>query len=354
MLCQSLVKESQRIGIEKKSPTAPFWYFGVADSTSGMKTYSCFVTNAYPSVGNFERFYIKDLQVVGHWKGIRCNSCSRLQVIQKRAVPRLWWKAHKLAGGYSPVIMANSDSNGIECNKFFENGGDTFERRAVDGNLNNCNDASGNHHLMDGTLHKENNLIYGKPKKIIVFGGDGFCGWPTSLFLSEIGHEVLIVDNLSRRNIDNELEAGSLTPIRPPTERIEAWKQVSGRQLGFERLDIANEYERLLQLLLREKPDAVIHFAEQRAAPYSMKGSAQKRYTVHNNVNASHNLLCAIVESNLDIHLVHLGTMGVYGYGTSGGEIPEGYIDVVLPSGQVSNILHPCYPVSLKNMLDIL
>jgi UDP-sulfoquinovose synthase len=75
----------------------------------------------------------------------------------------------------------------------------------------------------------------------------------------------------------------------------------------------------------------VVHFAEQRAAPYSQKGARQKRYTVDNNVSGSNNLMVAIIESDLDIHVVHLGTMGVYGYGTSGGEIPEGYIDVILP-----------------------
>jgi len=90
-----------------------------------------------------------------------------------------------------------------------------------------------------------------------------------------------------------------------------------------------------------------VHFAEQRAAPYSQKGAKQKRYTIDNNVSGTNNLLVAIVESGLDTHVVHLGTMGVYGYGTSGGEIPEGYIDVILPGGRPSTILHPAYPGSL-------
>ncbi len=90
-----------------------------------------------------------------------------------------------------------------------------------------------------------------------------------------------------------------------------------------------------------------MHFAEQRAAPYSQKGAKQKRYTIDNNVSGTNNLLVAIVESGLDTHVVHLGTMGVYGYGTSGGEIPEGYIDVILPGGRPSTILHPAYPGSL-------
>ncbi|KAK4527671.1 hypothetical protein GAYE_SCF42G5596 [Galdieria yellowstonensis] len=287
-------------------------------------------------MGIVERLYSKELQSVVGTKNKRCNSCVLHQrLVQKKAVVRhnSWCrKRNNSSCVFYLVWMAqHMESNGI----------DKYSKEGDGSSLNTSRGDSSE------LIQRETNLKYGKPKKIVVCGGDGFCGWPTSLFLSEIGHQVLIVDNLSRRNIDNELEAGSLTPICPISERIDAWKQVSGNEMKFERLDIANEYDRLLQLLWREKPDAIVHFAEQRAAPYSMKGSAQKRYTVNNNVNATHNLLCAIVESNLDIHLVHLGTMGVYGYGTSGGEIPEGYIDVVLPGGQVSNILHPSYPGSV-------
>lgn len=171
-------------------------------------------------------------------------------------------------------------------------------------------------------------------KKVIVLGGDGFVGWPTALHLSEKGHEVIIVDNLSRRNIDNELECESLTPIQPMNTRIKAWKEVSGKTIRFVRLDVALEYEELVDLFITEKPTTVIHFAEQRAAPYSMKSSKHKRYTVNNNVNATNNVLCAIIDSRLDIHLVHLGTMGVYGYNTVGIKIPEGYLQVDIPVKQ--------------------
>jgi UDP-sulfoquinovose synthase len=164
--------------------------------------------------------------------------------------------------------------------------------------------------------------------RVLVLGGDGFCGWPTSLHLSAAGFDVTIVDNLSRRNIDNELEVSSLTPIRPMGERIDAWKAVSGRDIRFVNLDIADNYHRLLTLIRETEPAALVHFAEQRAAPYSMKSSFHKRYTVSNNVNATHNVLAAIVESGLDVHVVHLGTMGVYGYGTAGMKIPEGYLKV--------------------------
>ncbi|KAI2494764.1 GDP-mannose 4-6 dehydratase [Fragilaria crotonensis] len=184
-------------------------------------------------------------------------------------------------------------------------------------------------------------------KKVIVLGGDGFCGWPTSLYLSDKGHDVIIVDNLSRRNIDIELGCDSLTPIRSPEVRCQAWKEVSGKEIKFVNLDVAKEYDLLVNLIKTEKPDTIVHFAEQRAAPYSMKNSKTKRYTIDNNVSGSNNLCCAVVDSDLDVHIVHLGTMGVYGYGTSGGEIPEGYIDVILPGGREANILHPAYPGSV-------
>ena len=143
---------------------------------------------------------------------------------------------------------------------------------------------------------------------VIIFGGDGFCGWPTSLGLSEGGYDVCIVDNLSRRKIDVELECESLTPIRPIGKRIEAWREITGKSIRFEYIDVSEHYHRILTLLKELKPIAVVHFAEQRAAPYSMKSPYHKRYTVNNNLNATHNILCAIVESGLDIHLVHLGT----------------------------------------------
>ena len=190
--------------------------------------------------------------------------------------------------------------------------------------------------------------------KVFVLGGDGFCGWPTSLHLSDLGHQITIIDNLSRRNIDNELEAGSLTPIRPMGTRLKAWREERGRAITFYNLDIAKNYHRLLTLIQTEQPDAIVHFAEQRAAPYSMKSAYHKRYTVNNNLNATHNVLCAIVESGLDIHLAHLGTMGVYGYGTAGMKIPEGYlpIEVTTDDGDKvrQEILYPANPGSIYHM----
>ncbi len=189
--------------------------------------------------------------------------------------------------------------------------------------------------------------------KVLVLGGDGFCGWPTSLHLSARGHDIIIVDNISRREIDLELEVSSLTPIVPLGERVRAWKEVSGRDIRVERFTVGKHYHRLLTLISEEKPDAIIHFAEQRAAPYSMKSSWHKRYTVNNNLSATNDVLAAIVESGVDSHLIHLGTMGVYGYGTAGMKIPEGYLKVQVetPVGpHEQEILYPANPGSIYHM----
>ncbi|MEM7171154.1 MAG: NAD-dependent epimerase/dehydratase family protein [Pseudomonadota bacterium] len=190
--------------------------------------------------------------------------------------------------------------------------------------------------------------------KVVILGGDGFCGWPTALHLSNRGHEIIIVDNLSRRKIDIELEVDSLTPIAPMSVRLAAWKEKTGQDIRYENFDLAENYVRFLDLLKEEEPDAVVHFAEQRAAPYSMKSSYHKRYTVSNNLNATNNVLAAIVESKQDVHLVHLGTMGVYGYGTAGMKIPEGYLPIKVETedGRLieTEILYPANPGSIYHM----
>ena len=190
--------------------------------------------------------------------------------------------------------------------------------------------------------------------RILILGGDGFCGWPTALHLSAQGHDVAIVDDLSRRKIDVELECESLTPIRPMSERLQAWREVSGKEIAFHNFSVAVNYQRLLDLIQDFRPGAVVHFAEQRAAPYSMKSSYHKRYTVDNNLNATNNLLAAIVDSGQDIHVVHLGTMGVYGYGTAGMKIPEGYLPVKVETEDGDHveqeILYPPNPGSIYHM----
>tara|TARA_B100000214_G_C23966966_1_gene628192 strand:+ start:276 stop:1469 length:1194 start_codon:yes stop_codon:yes gene_type:complete len=195
--------------------------------------------------------------------------------------------------------------------------------------------------------------------KIFVLGGDGFCGWPCAVNLADEGHDVTIIDNLSRRKIDVDLEVNSLTPIASIGDRLKAWKDIGGKPISYIYLDIAKEFQKLVDILREEKPDSIVHFAEQRAAPYSMKNSSTKIYTVDNNVNGTHNLLAAIVESGLDTHIVHLGTMGVYGYGSHrGATIPEGYLKVEVPQPDGSRfeeeILHPASPGSVYHMTKTL
>src|SRR6202167_6307610 len=194
--------------------------------------------------------------------------------------------------------------------------------------------------------------------KVLVLGGDGFCGWPTTLHLSDLGHEVTIVDNLARSRIDVYLEVESLTLRAPIDERLRVWKELTGNEINFVHLDLAEEYDRLEVLFREQRPDAVVHFGEQRAAPYSMRDSSTKRYTVDNNVRATHNVLVAIATTGLDIAMVHLGTMGVYGYGWSGtAPIPEGYLTVKVPTpdGEIEReILHPANPGSVYHMTKTL
>ncbi|WP_404862779.1 NAD-dependent epimerase/dehydratase family protein [Georhizobium sp. MAB10] len=194
--------------------------------------------------------------------------------------------------------------------------------------------------------------------KIAVLGGDGFVGWPTCLHLSAQGHEVHIVDNLSRRWIDTELGVQSLTPMDSIQERTRIWHQETGHRIRFHLIDIARDYDVFKHWLIEHRPEAVIHFAEQRAAPYSMKSDRHKNYTVNNNVNATHNLLNALVETDIDAHLVHLGTMGVYGYSTIGAAIPEGYLPVGIEtlSGETvsQDILYPANPGSIYHMTKCL
>jgi UDP-sulfoquinovose synthase len=161
--------------------------------------------------------------------------------------------------------------------------------------------------------------------KIAVLGGDGYCGWATALYLSKQGHSVAIVDNFVRRLWDHELNAQTLTPIRPLSDRLRVWQAVSGKTIESFYGDVC-DYDFLSSTLRAFEPDAVVHFAEQRSAPYSMIDRSHAVFTQVNNVVGTLNLLFALREHRPECHLVKLGTMGEYG--TPNIDIEEGYITI--------------------------
>ena len=161
--------------------------------------------------------------------------------------------------------------------------------------------------------------------RIAVLGGDGYCGWATALYLSARGNDVAIVDNFVRRLWDHELGAQTLTPIRPLAERLNVWNQLTGKTIDSFVGDIC-EYEFLAEFIRTWEPDAIIHFAEQRSAPYSMIDRQHAVFTQLNNVEGTLNLLYAMHDLAPDCHLVKLGTMGEYG--TPNIDIEEGYIKI--------------------------
>jgi UDP-sulfoquinovose synthase len=164
-----------------------------------------------------------------------------------------------------------------------------------------------------------------KQMKICVLGGDGYCGWATALYLSRQGHDVSIVDNLVRRQWDKELAVETLTPILSMQERLGLWKHLTGKTIAFFPGDVT-DYEFLSATIQALDPQVVVHFAEQRSAPYSMIDREHAVSTQVNNVVGTMNLLFALREFAPDCHLVKLGTMGEYG--TPNIDIEEGYIEI--------------------------
>ncbi len=194
--------------------------------------------------------------------------------------------------------------------------------------------------------------------QVLVLGGDGFSGWPLSLRLAASGHDVVSVDNFVRRKIDAEIGTKSLTPILTMKERLDAWHELGGRQIEFRYMDIAIDYTGLVALMREHKFDAIVHLAEQKSAPYSMKSSFHRRDTITQNTNSTQNILNAIVDSGSSAKLVHLGTMGVYGYGTIDADIPEGYLPVKVENRQGdwvdTEILYPPNPGSVYHLTKCL
>lgn len=185
--------------------------------------------------------------------------------------------------------------------------------------------------------------------KICVLGGDGYCGWATALYLSQKGHTVAIIDGFLRRRWDFELGTETLTPIRPMPERLRAWSELTGQRIDFFSGDIG-DYEFLHSALREFEPDAVIHFAEQRSAPYSMIDREHAVFTQTNNVVGTLNLLFALKEVQPDCHLIKLGTMGEYG--TPNIDIEEGYL-VVEHNGRKDVLPYPKQPGSFYHLSKV-
>lgn len=185
--------------------------------------------------------------------------------------------------------------------------------------------------------------------KIIVAGGDGFCGWPTALYLSKQGHDVAIVDSLIRRKWDDELHSNSLTPIASLEERVAKWKEITGKTIETYIGDL-NHYDFLREVFRQFKPDAFVHFAEQRSAPYSMIDREHAVFTQVNNVAGTLNVLYCIKEMAPDCHLIKLGTMGEYGQPNI--DIEEGYIKIQ-HKGREDVLPYPKQPGSFYHLSKV-
>jgi UDP-sulfoquinovose synthase len=191
--------------------------------------------------------------------------------------------------------------------------------------------------------------MFGGSMKIVVLGGDGYCGWATALYMAKKGHDVTIVDNFVRRQWDYELGVQTLTPIRPLAQRLSAWHQLTGKTVDLRVGDIC-DYEVCASILRDLQPDAIVHFAEQRSAPYSMIDNKHAVFTQVNNVVGTLNLLFAVRELKPDCHIVKLGTMGEYG--TPNIDIEEGFIEIE-HNGRKDTLPFPKQPGSFYHLSKV-
>ena len=185
--------------------------------------------------------------------------------------------------------------------------------------------------------------------RILILGGDGYLGWPTAMHFSARGHEVHVVDNYMRREMVKNVASDSLVPIHSLPERVGAWREVSGEEIGCTIGDLTEMP--LVERLFREfEPEAIVHYGEQPSAPYSMGSHARAMETQINNVANTLNVLFAMRDICPDAHLIKLGTMGEYG--TPNIDIEEGFIEIehngrsdILPFPKLPHSLYHCSKV---------
>jgi UDP-sulfoquinovose synthase len=185
--------------------------------------------------------------------------------------------------------------------------------------------------------------------RVLVIGGDGYCGWATALHLSNRGYEVAILDSYVRRLWDLQLGVSTLTPIAQLEQRVDCWKGLTGKDIPIFVCDVTN-YEALISCMRRFPPEAIVHFGEQRSAPYSMISREHAVMTQVNNVVGTLNILYAIKEEFPDCHLVKLGTMGEYG--TPNIDIEEGYITIE-HNGRKDTLPYPKQPGSMYHLSKV-
>ena len=179
--------------------------------------------------------------------------------------------------------------------------------------------------------------------RVLILGIDGYLGWPTAMHLSKHGHEIMGIDNFMKHAIEQEVGTSPLYPVHTMQRRIIKWKEITGKEITFAAVDIARQRQQLYKEIDKFKPDAIVHYAEQPSAPYSMIGAQQAVDTQINNVAGTMNLIFALLHHDKDVHIVKLGTMGEYG--TPNIDIEEGWLDVI-HNGRTDRVLYPKKPGS--------
>ena len=186
--------------------------------------------------------------------------------------------------------------------------------------------------------------------KILILGGDGYLGWPTAMYFSKRGHDVLIVDNMIKKHWESQIGVSPLFNLETLQNRIDTWKDITGKIIDYKIFDISNNHKQLYTVLNDFQPDTVIHYAEQPSAPFSMMSRESCYETQRNNVMGTLNLMFAIQSVNPTIHIIKLGTMGEYG--TPNIDIEEGWIEIE-HNGRKDKMLYPKKPGSFYHLSKV-